>query len=231
MFDNFFQRFFETLSENYLDLLAGLKNTLLIAILALCIGIFIGTIISTIKVTPKKKNNYFLRFLEKLADLYVVIVRGTPVVVQLLLLYFALLAPLRIPALIVAILVFGLNSGAYVSEIMRSGILAVDDGQMEAGRSLGLSYGATMGKIILPQAVKNIIPTLGNEFITLLKETSVAGFITVIDVTMVSRHIVAAKYDALVPYIILALIYLLIVYIVTLLLNVVEGRLRKSDRS
>ena len=138
---------------------------------------------------------------------------------------------LRIPALAVAIIAFGLNSGAYVAEIMRSGIMSIEKGQMEAGRSLGLSYSMTMIKIILPQAIKNTIPTLLNEFIALLKETSVAGYITVIDVTMATQRIVAKEYQALAPYMILAAIYLIVVTILTLIVKQLEKRLRRSDRS
>jgi polar amino acid transport system permease protein len=222
MFDNFFERLTETLKDYDKTLLAGLKNTLLIAVLALVIGIIIGTLIASIKVMPKKKKS-LLGFLELIGNGYVAIFRGTPLVVQLLLLYFGLLAPLRLPAVIIAIIIFGLNSGAYVSEIMRAGIMAVDKGQTEAGRSLGLNYELTMKKVVLPQAVKNIIPTLGNELVALLKETSVAGFITVVDVTKATQHIVAANYDAVVPYIILAVIYLIVVGIATFFKQLLRG--------
>lgn len=168
--------------------------------------------------------------LERIGDVYITIIRGTPVVVQLLLMYFAILAQTGIPALYVAIIVFGINSSAYMAEIIRAGILSIDKGQMEAGRSLGMSYITTMIRVVLPQAIKNIIPTMLNEFIALLKETSVAGYITVIDVTMATQRIVAREYEALVPYIILAVIYLIIVLIFTLLVKAIERRMRKSDR-
>lgn len=211
-------------------LLKGLGNTIVIAICAFLLGVIIGTLIAAVKAAPKK-HNVVLKVLEKIGDIYVGIMRGTPVVVQLLLMYFAILAPIGLPALVVAIMVFGLNSGAYVSEIMRAGLMSVDRGQTEAGRSLGLSYSATMGRVVLPQAVKNSVPTLLNEFITLLKETSVAGYITVIDLTMATQRIVAREYTALAPYIFLAVIYLILVTALTLAVRQIEKRMRKSDRS
>ncbi len=235
MFENFFPKMGTLISKYGNYLLSGLGNTLIIAFCAFIIGIVIGTIIAAVKVMPKKymRNKplkYFLVMLEKIGDVYVTIVRGTPIVVQLLLMYFAILAKTGIPALYIAILVFGLNSGAYMSEIIRAGIQSVDKGQMEAGRTLGMSYFGTMVRIVLPQAIKNIIPTMMNEFIALLKETSVAGYITVIDVTMATQRIVAKEYQALVPYILLAIIYLIIVLIFTSLLKLYERRLHRSDR-
>jgi His/Glu/Gln/Arg/opine family amino acid ABC transporter permease subunit len=229
MFIDIFERISRAFIENdrYIFFLNGLKVTILIAVGALVLGIFIGTIVAIIKIIPKKTK--VGRLLERFAYLYTTIIRGTPIVVQLLLIYFVVFASLRLNTTLVAIIVFGINSGAYVSEIMRSGILAVDKGQMEAGRSLGLSYYQTMGKIVLPQAVKNILPTLGNEFIMLLKETSVAGFITVVDLTKATQMIVSATYDAFIPYIILALTYLLIVLLIEFGLKKLEARLRYSD--
>lgn len=230
MFDNFFPIFGKIVTKYSASLGKGLLNTVIIAICAFLLGVIIGTLVAAVKAAPKKKRGV-LKVLEKIGDIYVGIMRGTPVVVQLLLMYFAILAPIGLPALVVAIIVFGLNSGAYVSEIMRAGLMSVDYGQMEAGRSLGLSYSATMFKVVLPQAIKNAIPTLLNEFITLLKETSVAGYITVIDVTMAAQLIVAREYTAAAPYILLALIYLVIVSLLTLAVRQIEKRLRKSDRS
>lgn len=230
MFDGFWGNASYIVGKYALVLARALGNTILIATSAFVIGIIIGTIVATIKVMPKKKTSIVLIILEKIGDFYVGVVRGTPVVVQLLLLYFAILVPLGLPAIVVAIIAFGLNSGAYVAEIMRSGILSVDQGQMEAGRSLGLSYTMTMIKIILPQAIKNTIPTLLNEFITLLKETSVAGYITVIDLTMATQRIVSKEYQALAPYMVLAAIYLIIVTILTISVRQIEKRLRKSDK-
>lgn len=234
MFENFFPKLINLTSTYGEFLLSGLKNTLIIASSAFLIGLIIGTIIAAIKVIPTKDKNKsgkaFLFIANRICDIYITIVRGTPVVVQLLLMYFAILAKTGLPSIVIAIIVFGLNSGAYMAEIMRAGILSVEKGQTEAGRSLGMSYLATMIKIILPQAVKNILPTMLNEFIALLKETSVAGYITVIDVTMATQRIVAREYQALVPYINLALIYLVIVGILTLLVKILERRLRISDK-
>ncbi len=235
MFENFFPKAGELIKTYGNYLLSGLKNTLIIAVCAFLIGLVIGIVIAAIKVAPKKyfRNpvvKWLFYALERIGDVYITIIRGTPVVVQLLLMYFAILAQTGIPALYVAIIVFGINSSAYMAEIIRAGILSIDKGQMEAGRSLGMSYITTMIRVVLPQAIKNIIPTMLNEFIALLKETSVAGYITVIDVTMATQRIVAREYEALVPYIILAVIYLIIVLIFTLLVKAIERRMRKSDR-
>lgn len=229
MFDNLFGRFYEQfiVQKGYEVMLEGLQSTVIIALGALLIGVLMGTLVAIVKVWQRHSVVGWL--LNAVADLYIAIIRGTPVTVQLLLVYFGLLSPLGVSALIVAILVFGLNSGAYVAEIIRSGIQAVDKGQMEAGRSLGLSYGVTMKKIILPQAVKNILPALGNEFIALIKETSVAGFITVFDLTRAARSIVSKTYDPLVPYLVLALMYLVLVLIATVLVHQLERVLHKSD--
>lgn len=235
MFEDFFPKVGELLSTYGKLLLSGLKNTLIIAVCAFIIGLLIGTVIASVKVSPKKNfrspvARWIFYIIEGICNVYVTVVRGTPVVVQLLLMYFAILAQAGLPALYVAVIVFGLNSGAYMSEIIRGGILSIDKGQMEAGRSLGMSYVGTMARVVLPQSVKNITPTLINEFIALLKETSVAGYITVIDVTMVTQRIVAREYEALVPYLVLAVIYLVIVLLFTCVAKLLERRLRKSDR-
>jgi len=207
-------------------ILTGFQNTLLIAVCATLIGIVIGTIIAAIKIVPQ--NNFLVKILSKIADLYVVVFRGTPIVVQLLIMYFVVITN-NLPEIVTAIITFGLNSGAYVSENMRSGILAVDKGQMEAARSLGMGYGTAMFKVVLPQAIKHAIPNLGNEFIALLKETSVAGFITVRDLTKVIQGIIASTYDVVVPYIVLAVIYLVLVLFFTGILRLIERRLRKGE--
>ena len=212
----------------YKDVLQGLVNTLEIAILGLIIGIAIGTIIAVVKVVPKYKK--LPRVLEKVADIYVGFFRGTPMIVQLLIGKYILLAKVPIDDVLIAVVIFVLNSGAYVSEIMRSGIQSVDIGQLEAGRALGMSYAATMMKVIIPQAIKNILPTLGNEFIVLVKETSVVSFIAVTDVTKAFRSIADSNYEYLVPYLMLAVVYLVIVMLITLLIKVMERRLQKSDR-
>ena len=210
--------------------MAGLKNTALIAVIGLMIGMVIGCLLATSQIIPKK--NKAIGLLSKATSVYIAIFRGTPMVVQLLLIHFVLLPALgiHIPLLMEAILAFGFNSGAYVSEIMRGGILSIDIGQTEAGRALGLTYGKTMVKIVLPQAIKNVVPTLGNEFIALLKETSVVSFITIVDLTKSFQNIANSTYEYIIPYIVLALIYLVLVLIVTSVIKLIERRLRASDK-
>lgn len=218
--------------ETFRDIIiTGLKNTVVIALLGLLIGILIGTLIAIIKVSPKYKRG--IRILDKICSIYVAIFRGTPIVVQLLIAYYVLVPTLgikNVEALNVAIIVFGLNSAAYVSEIMRGGLNSVDKGQLEAGRALGLSYPVTMLKIVIPQAIKNILPTLGNEFISLIKETSVVSFITVIDLYTAFNMIGTNLYSVIIPYIVMALIYIILVVIITLLIKLMERGLSKSDR-
>ncbi len=216
--------------EGYKEVLNGLRATALIAVLGLIIGIVIGTVIAISKVVPQ--NNPFIKIWAGISDLYTWFFRGTPMVVQLLIFYFILFPSLgiKVDKLVVAIAAFGLNSGAYVSEIMRSGILSVDKGQMEAARSLGLGYTPSMVSVVLPQAVKNILPTLGNEFITLVKETSVVSFIAVVDLTKAFRSIGDATYEYVIPYLMLAAVYLVIVSLITLLVKAIERRMRKSER-
>lgn len=214
----------------YKEVLTGLGNTLLIAIIALLIGIIIGTIIAAIEVQPKKGR--CITILDKICSIYVAFFRGTPVVVQLLLGYFVLLPLIgfKLSSVAVAIIIMGLNSGAYVSEIMRSGILSVDIGQMEAGRAMGLNYGITMRKIIIPQAVKNILPTLGNELISLVKETSVVSFIGVVDLYKAFRTIGSSNYEYMMPFLVMAVIYIAIILIITFALRMMERGLRASDK-
>ena len=217
--------------NGYLEVLKGLQNTMTIAVLGLLIGIVIGTVLGTIKVLPK--NNGFVKFLDKIATFYVSLFRGTPIVVQLLVFYYVMmpLMNIRLTSVIVAVVVFGMNSGAYISEIMRAGILSVDPGQMEGGRSVGLSYGTTMFKIIIPQAVKNILPTLGNEFIALIKETSVVSFVGAMDLYVAFGKIGSNNYEYMVPYIVMALIYIVIVLVISLAIKLMERSLRKGDKS
>ena len=216
--------------EGYKKVLEGLSTTLLIAVFGLLIGMVIGCLLATCKILPK--NSFIVKFFSGFSDVYVAIFRGTPMVVQLLLIPFVLfpLMKIDIDPKLEAILAFGLNSGAYVSEIMRGGILSVDIGQTEAGRALGLNYAQTMMRIVLPQAIKNVVPTLGNEFIALLKETSVVSFITVVDVTKAFQNMANSTYEYIVPYVMLALIYLVIVLAVTGIIKLVERRLRAGDR-
>lgn len=216
--------------NGYVRVVEGLKNTLTIAVLGLIIGIVIGTLIATVRVIPKYKR--LPRILNSFCSFYVALFRGTPMVVQLLVFYYVMLPllGLRITGVQVAILVFGLNSGAYISEIMRSGILSVDQGQMEAGRAVGLSFGTTMIKIVIPQAVKNILPTLGNEFITLVKETSVVSFVGAADLYVAFNYIGSNSYEFMVPYLVMAAIYILLVLIISTCIKIMERSLRRSDR-
>ena len=233
--ENFSQRidkFIEVfIAQNgYTRVLEGLQNTLLIAITGLVVGILIGTLIATVRVIPK--YNRLPRMLNGICSFYVALFRGTPMVVQLLVAYYVIL-PLfdsNMNGVQVAMLVFGLNSGAYISEIMRSGIQSVDIGQMEAGRAVGLSFGTSMTKIVIPQAVKNILPTLGNEFITLVKETSVVSFVAAADLYVAFNYIGSNSYDFMVPYLVMALIYIVLVLIISLFVKLLERSLKKSDR-
>ena len=228
------QKFLAVMEAPYFRklLLEGLINTIKVAVMGLIIGIFIGTVIAIIKVAPKYK--LINRILDKMCSVYVAIFRGTPMVVQLLLAYYVILPSLGIKdvnSLRVGIVVFGMNSGAYVSEIMRGGLNSVDKGQMEAGRALGLSYSTTMVKVVIPQAIKNILPTLGNEFITLIKETSVLSFITVYDLYTALSTIGSKNYEKMVPYLVMAMIYIILVLMITLLVKILENAFAKSDRS
>lgn len=224
----FCDKFFE--QGGYKNFLTGLSNTAIIAVFGLLIGFLIGCIIATVKLIPSKK--IVVKIANGICDVYVAIFRGTPMVVQLLLMHFALFPALglNINSVAEAVLIFGMNSAAYMAEILRGGINAVDVGQMEAGRSLGFGFSGTMFRIILPQAIKNILPTLGNEFIALLKETSVVSFIAVMDLTKALKSIAESTYEYFVPYIVLAVVYLTLVLLITWLIKVLERRLARSDR-
>lgn len=231
-FEKKVSKFLEIFLEEggYVKVLEGLQNTLLIAAAGLFIGILIGTLIATARVLPKYKM--LPRVLNGICSFYVALFRGTPIVVQLLVFYYVLLPIIgwKITGVQVAVLVFGLNSGAYISEIMRSGIQSVDPGQMEAGRAVGLSFGVSMTKIVIPQAVKNILPTLGNEFISLIKETSVVSFVGAADLYVAFSYIGSCSYEFMVPYLVMALIYILLVLLISLLVKLMERSLKKSDR-
>lgn len=209
----------------------GLGVTARIAIFGLLIGVVIGTLIAIVKMIPKYKTAP--KIFSVICDIYVGFFRGTPLVVQLLIGYFVLMPALNLHLdnVTVACIIYGMNSGAYVSEIMRSGIQAVDGGQLEAARALGLSYSTSMIKVVIPQAVKNILPTLGNEFISLIKETSVASFIAVIDLTKAFRQIGDSNYEYIIPYLMLAFVYLVLVALITVGVKLLERRLRKSDKN
>ena len=228
-----YQVFREELIDNkgYLKVLEGLKNTILIAVAGLIIGIVIGVIIASIEVMPK--YNILPKILDRLCQVYVAFFRGTPLVVQLLVGYYVLrpMMGLTISAIDSCIIIYGLNSGAYVSEIMRGGINSVDPGQMEGGRAIGFKYSTTMFKIIIPQAIKNILPTLGNEFIALIKDTSIVSFVGALDLYVAFKYIGTNNYEFMVPYLAMALVYIVLVLFITILIKLMERSLKKSDRS
>lgn len=213
--------------HRYRYFLTGLQTTLLITLFAVVIGIALGFLLAAIRSTHDKNGN--LKFLNFLANLYLTVVRGTPVVVQLLIMYFIILSSVS-SKVVVAVVAFGLNSAAYVAEIFRSGIMSIPEGQTEAGRSLGFTYGQTMRYIILPQAFKNVLPALGNEFISLLKETSVSGYIALMDLTKAGDIVRSRTYSTFGPLLSVAAIYLILVLIFTKLVSILERRLRNSDR-
>ena len=228
MWESFYEQFI--VYDGYQLVLQGLKNTMIIALAGLVIGIFIGTLVAVIHVAGTR--NKVARVFAYVGDVYTTIFRGTPIVVQLLVFHFVIfpLVRLNIPGVWESVLVFGLNSGAYVSEIMRGGILSVDVGQLEAGRTLGLSFTATMLKVVFPQAIKNVVPTLGNELIAITKDTSVAGYIGTTDLTVAFRALASNDYQIIIPYLMLALVYLVIVIIFTFIIRFIERRLRKSEK-
>lgn len=223
--DRFYNNFIK--DDRWKYLWNGLGVTLKITFFAVIIGIVLGFLIAIVRSTHDKTGK--LKLLNVICNIYITIIRGTPVLIQLLIIYFVVFQSVNIDKVLVAIIAFGMNSGAYVAEIVRSGIMAVDKGQFEAGRSLGFNYAQTMRIIILPQAVKNILPALGNEFIVLLKETSVAGYIALEDLTKGGDIIRSRTYDAFMPLIAVALIYLVLVLCLTKLVNYFERRLRNSE--
>ncbi len=214
--------------DRWLYLVEGLGNTLAITGLSLLLGIVLGMLTAIVRIVYDKTGRMY--YLDRIAKLYISIIRGTPVMVQLLIIYFVLLLPIGVEKFPAAVLCFGLNSGAYVSEIIRGGIMSIDVGQTEAGRSLGFGFGATMWHIVMPQAFKAVLPALCNEFITLLKETSVAFYIGVADLTRGGIKIRSITYSNFMPLIAIALIYLVLVLILTKLVGILERRLRKSER-
>ncbi len=223
---DFHKNFIE--ENRWLYLVEGIGNTLALTGLSLLLGILLGFLTALVRVVFEKTNKLY--YLDKIARIYVSLIRGTPLMVQLLIIYFVLLLPIGIERFPAAVLCFGLNSGAYVSEIIRGGIMSVDAGQMEAGRSLGFGYGATMFHIIMPQAFKAVLPSLCNEFISLLKETSVAFYIGVADLTRAGIKIRSITYSNFMPLVAVALVYLVLVLILTKLVGILERRLRKSER-
>lgn len=219
--------------DRYKLIIQGLVTTLNISFFAIILGCMIGIVLALLRLSrlTQVKNPFFrilLNFLAKIADIYIDIIRGTPAVLQLLIMYNLILVNVSSKELI-AIVAFGVNSAAYVAEIFRAGIMAVDKGQMEASRSLGLNYIQSMSRIIIPQAIKNILPALANEFIVLLKETAIVGYIALMDLTKASDFIISKTYKAFFPLISVGIIYFIIIKILTILFAKLEGRLRQSD--
>lgn len=223
--DKFYANFIQDNRWKYI--VDGLGVTLQVTFFAVIIGIVIGLLVAIVRSTNDKTGK--LKVLNVLCKIYLTVIRGTPVVVQLMIIYFVIFSSADISKTLVAIAAFGLNSGAYVAEIFRSGIMSIDEGQFEAGRSLGFNYVQTMVHIIMPQAFKNVLPALGNEFIVLLKETSVSGYIAMQDLTKGGDIIRSRTFDPLMPLVAVALIYLTMVMIFTKLVNILERRLRNSD--
>lgn len=213
--------------DRWVYIVDGLKVTLEVTFLAVLIGIVLGLLVAIIRSTYEKTHK--LKILNFICQIYITVIRGTPTVVQLLIIYFVVFASMDVSKVFVAVMAFGMNSGAYVAEIFRSGIMSIDEGQFEAGRSLGFNYVQTMRYIIMPQAFKNVLPALGNEFIVLLKETSVSGYIALQDLTKGGDIIRSRTYDAFMPLIAVALIYLVMVLIFSRLVALLERRLRNSD--
>ncbi|MBC5742270.1 amino acid ABC transporter permease [Lachnospiraceae bacterium MD308] len=230
MFEEFQRKFVNNFitSDRWQYIADGLITTLQVTFFAVIIGIIIGFLVAVVRSTYDKTGK--LKILNALCKLYLTVIRGTPVVVQLLIIYFVIFGDVRdVSKIVVAVMAFGLNSGAYVAEIFRSGIMSVDSGQFEAGRSLGFNYVQTMRYIIMPQAFKNVLPALCNEFIVLLKETSVSGYIALQDLTKGGDIIRSRTYDALMPLLAVAIIYLTMVIIFTKFVEILERRLRSSD--
>lgn len=238
--ESFIQEFSRVMLENnrFDFIITGLKNTFLITLGSLALGILLGVIVAVIRSTYDKNKDHFkknggisyfiLSVLNGICKIYLTVIRGTPVVVQLMIFYFIIFTSTD-NGVAIATFAFGINSGAYVAEIFRSGIMAVDQGQFEAGRSLGLNYVQTMIYIIVPQMFKVVLPTLCNEFIVLLKETSVAGYVGVIDLTKAGNTIAGRTFSYFIPLITVAIIYLIVVMILTKLVGILERRLRNSD--
>ena len=215
-------------SGNVKTIWSGLFVTAIISLFGFIIGLMLGLV--TCLVEGLRSQNVFVLGIKQIFKAYVSVCRGTPTVVQLLIIYFIVFATYKGPAIIIAIIAFGLNSGAYISEILRGGINSVPVGQMEAGRSLGLPYSNVMIRVVFPQAIKNCLPSLGNEFITLIKETSVASFIAIIDLTNAMKHIADASYDYTLVYLVMGIIYFVIVFAIARLLKLLERSLNKNAR-
>ena len=228
---DFFGKIIELLStEKYLEsIFEGLKNTVIISIFAAILGLLIGTVVAIIVIAPKSK---LMTVPKALCNLYLIVIRGTPMALQLFIMAYVVFAIRGFPQLLIAIIAFGINSGAYVAENVRAGILSVDIGQTEAGRALGLPLRTTMIKIVIPQAIKNVIPAIGNELIALIKETSIVSMIGMYDLTFAAKVIGGGNNMAsyIVPMTVVALFYLAIVYALTFVIKAIEKKLRAGDR-
>lgn len=229
LLNEIYDDFYKTVifDERYKLILEGLKNTILIAIGAVIIGILLGSIISIVKYTNKERGKF--KLLSKIFDIYVNIIRGTPSVLQLMIMYYVIFKTSSIDSVIVGIIAFGINSSAYVAEILRSGFDSIDDGQVEAGLSLGLNFRQVLRYIIIPQAVKVSLPSMGNEFVTLIKETAIAGYIGIEDLTKASDIIASRTYDYFFPLVLVALIYLVLTSVISKLLKKMERKLNVND--
>ena len=228
---NFQERFYLNFikDDRWMYMWDGLKITLEVTLFATLLGIVLGFLVAIIRSTHDRTGK--LKIMNVLCQIYLTVIRGTPAVVQLLIMYFVIFGSVKgVSKVLVAVLAFGINSGAYVAEICRAGIMSIDIGQMEAGRSIGFSYGQTMWYIVLPQAFKNVLPALGNEFIVLLKETSISGYIALQDLTKGGDIIRSRTYDAFMPLIGVAIVYLVLVLGFTKLVSMLERRLNQSER-
>ena len=224
--ESFYQNFIE--KDRWQYLLTGLENTLLITIFAVLIGVAIGFLVAIIRASHDKNGS--LKILNFICRVYLTVIRGTPTMIQLMITYYIIFASVNVSKIFVAVCAFGINSGAYVAEIVRSGIMSIDQGQFEAGRSLGFNYRQTMIYIIMPQAFKNVLPALGNEMIVLLKETSISGYVGTMDLTKGGDIIRSTTYEAYLPLFGVAAIYLVIVMLMTAGVNRLERKLRTNER-
>ena len=224
--ESFYQNFIE--KDRWQYLLTGLENTLLITIFAVLIGVAIGFLVAIIRASHDKNGS--LKILNFICRVYLTVIRGTPTMIQLMITYYIIFASVNVSKIFVAVCAFGINSGAYVAEIVRSGIMSIDQGQFEAGRSHGFNYVKTMRLISLPQAVKNVLPALGNEMIVLLKETSISGYVGTMDLTKGGDIIRSTTYEAYLPLFGVAAIYLVIVMLMTAGVNRLERKLRTNER-
>ena len=224
----FTEYFFD--NQGYLDLLEGMKNTAIIAVFGMLMGLVLGSLIAVLRVLPPYKK--LTRYVQKICSVYVAFFRGTPIVVQRLIGYYLFLPLLgvKMSPVMSCTLIFGLNSAAYISEMMRGGIQSVDAGQLEGARAMGLPFSVSMVKVVIPQAVKNILPTLGNEFIALVKETAIVGYVGALDITKFFQDQGANTYEFMIPYLVMALLYIVIVCAISFLVKLMERKLQKNER-